>query len=109
MAADYKGCRSYLSRVTNATNGKTYIVSTVRLGRLDWETRVLRPGFFGGLFNAFLPLLRIDAPDKELAHQVHDQVEKIAEGRYPSDWQAAARSIKLKPKGHFRDLASGRG
>ena len=95
MAADYKGRRSagYLSRVTNATNGKTYIVSTVRLGRLEWETRVLREGFFGTLFNAFLPLLRIDAADRELARRVHHRVEEIAEERDPSDWQAAAHSM----------------
>ena len=57
MSVDYKGKKSgYLSRVTNAHDGKQYIVSTARVRGGDWQTAVLKPGFFG----PFRRLMTID-------------------------------------------------
>ena len=72
----YKGKKSgYLSRVTNAHDDKQYIVSTARVRGGDWQTSVLRPGFFGAVLGAFRPLLTYDGLTDENASLVHDQIE----------------------------------
>jgi len=84
----YKGKKSgYLSRVTNAHDDKQYIVSTARVRGGDWQTSVLRPGFFGAVLGAFRPLLTYDGLTDENASLVHDQIEAIVEKDDPRHWR----------------------
>ena len=89
MSVDYKGHErsGYLSRVTNVHDGKQYIVSTARVRGGDWQTSVLRPGFFGAVLGAFRPLLTYDGLTDQNASSVHDQIVQLVDQCRPDLWR----------------------
>jgi hypothetical protein len=78
MSIDY-----HLSRVTNAHDGKQYIVKTARVPGGDWQTAVLKPGFFG----AFRRLMTLYDLTEKQASLVHDQVKAIVANDDPMHWR----------------------
>jgi len=95
MSVDYKGHErsGYLSRVTKVHDGKQYIVFTVpvaaRAANFDgeWQTAVLKTGFFGALIGAFRPLLTYDGLTDQNASSVHDQIVQLVDQYRPDLWR----------------------
>jgi hypothetical protein len=91
MGVDYKGHQTtgYLTKITNAVDGKKYNVSTVLKASgpmVHWETSVSKQGFFG----AFLkPLLSVHSMEENDARWAHEQMEGIVEQQNPMDWKRA--------------------
>lgn len=101
MSVDYRGHMrtGYLSKVTNTIDSGKFNVSTAWT-RGEWETAILKQGFFGAL----RPLARITSHNETQAKWVHDRVEEIVEAQDQADWKYHISKTVSSDESFFRAL-----